>query len=113
MKLEFDGYIAKKYGVSEAIMIEFIYKQMEINKKSNIIQNDGKCWVKRSLRGFLYDLPFWSIRQVERVLKSLKSTNVIKSKCFSNDPFDRTMSYILADDIYELMNDIENNNFGG
>lgn len=86
----FDKEEAIKYGVEEAIMIDHLRKLIldRKNKGKNFI--DGHYWVYMTLRDFEEELKFWSVKQIRRILTSLKTENVIKVGQFNKENYDKT-----------------------
>jgi hypothetical protein len=94
--------IAELYGVDEAIVIENLFfwiKKNEANKKHF---EDGKYWTYNSAVGFAEWYPYWSNRQIERIITSLKTKKCILIGNYNTSPYDRTRWFALTDMITSI-----------
>lgn len=97
MTYQFDTDIAEKYGVDEAIVIynfDFWIRKNEANGKHF---HDGRCWTYNSIDALVKLFPFWSARQLRRILKSLEDKGVIITGNYNASAYDRTTWYAFAD----------------
>lgn len=102
MRYSFQAEIASKYGIDEAILIEnlaFWIKKNIANKKYFF---EGRYWTYNSRKAFAELFPFWTERQIRRILKSLETKGAIYTGNFNKLNFDRTTWYVLDDDILEF-----------
>lgn len=76
--------LARKYGLHEALMIEVLAGQFRCNHDQ---------WIALSARKISNALPFWTAKQVRRVLLSLESQGVLRSRVLNADPNNRTKAY--------------------
>ena len=86
---------AIKYGVDEAIMLEQIIGLINLNLGNKEYFKEGKYWINKSIKEFQEIFPFWSIRQIERIINSLEKQCVITSKKFNKNKYDQTKWYTL------------------
>lgn len=96
MEYHFDVEIAKTYGVDEAIFVHNIFfwvRQNEANKK-NIY--DGRAWTYNSAKALTELFPFWTDRQIQRVIKSCKEKGLIETRQLSENKRDRTLYYTIT-----------------
>lgn len=98
MTYSFDEEFATKYGVAEAIMFHNIAFWVKKNKANNTNFFDGSWWTYNSARAFKELFPFWSERQIRRVLKSLEEQGLIISGCYNSATYDRTKWYSIPSD---------------
>ena len=85
------------YGPEEAIMltnIEFWIKKNEANGKHF---HDGRYWTYNSLEAFTQIFPFWSVKQIRRILKSLIDQGAIVTGSYNQSVYDHTTWYALSD----------------
>lgn len=97
MTYQFDIDIAALYGVDESIMIfnlQFWIRKNEANGKHF---HDGRFWTYNSIEAFTKLFPFWTARQIRRVLKSLEEKGVIVTGNYNTSAYDRTTWYAFAD----------------
>lgn len=112
MNYYFNREIATKHGVEEAILLENIMYWTEKNKANDKHYYDGRNWTYNSLKAFEELFPFWSKRQIERILKSLKDQRLIYVGNYNKMAYDRTNWYTLteyANALYSLENTISPN----
>lgn len=98
MMYSFDVEHAAEYGVDEAIMIynfQFWIRKNLVNGKHI---HEGRCWTYNSMRAFADLFPFWTEKQVRRILKSLIEQGILLRGNFSSNAYDRTMWYAFADE---------------
>lgn len=85
----FDIDHAARYGVEEAIMLQHFIYWLSKNRANGRNQVEGSTWTFNSAHAFSQLFPYWTPKQVRRILDSLESQGVIKVGCFNNNPFDR------------------------
>lgn len=96
MNHSFNTKIAELYGVDEAIMIENMYFLTEKNKANEKHYYDGEYWTFNSIKAFSQLFPYWTERQIERILKSLVSKGCVKTGNYNKMAYDRTKWYSLT-----------------
>ena len=101
MEYSFNTEHAEKYGVPEAIIIRNLMYWVAKNKANAVNEYDGDTYTYNSVKAFNELFPFWSERQISRILKSLQEQNVIKSGNYNKAKYDRTKWYAFVD--YETM----------
>lgn len=102
IKMSFDPVVAKEVGVEEAIMLSNIEYWVYFNKvreedkpeEERLHYREGKWWTFNSATGFAKLFPFWTDRQIERILSNLRKTNYIESnQTFNISKYDKTNWY--------------------
>jgi hypothetical protein len=93
----FDGEMAQKYGVDEAIMLHNLAFWQAKNEANEKHFYDGHYWTYNSKSAFAKLFPFWSEKQIKRILKSLKEQGAIIVGQYNDDPFNRTNWYSVID----------------
>lgn len=97
MNYLFDSDLAVRFGVDEAIMIanfQYWIRKNEVNGKH---LHDGRYWTYNSVDAFTKLFPFWSGRQIRRILKSLIDKGVIVTGNYNTSAYDRTTWYAFGD----------------
>jgi len=89
---------AQQYGVDEAIMIHNFQFWITQNLANNRHQHDGRTWTYNSQEAFTKLFPFWSRRQIERILKSLGKQEILITGNYNNLNYDRTTWYAFKDE---------------
>ena len=93
IKMQFDPEIAKELGVDCAIMYSNIEFGVEHNKANNTNFNDGYYWTYNSTSAFMTLFPFWTEKQIRRILSTLENSGYIKSGNYNQHKYDRTKWY--------------------
>ena len=97
MTYQFDTDIAALYGVDEAIVIANLQFWIRKNEANGKHFHEGRFWTYNSIEAFTKLFPFWTARQVRRVLKSLEEKGVIVTGNFNTSAYDRTTWYAFGD----------------
>lgn len=109
---QFDVRVAKVYGVDEAIMLNNIRFWILKNKANHKHFYEGKYWTYNSMRAFQTLFPYWTHRQIERILGKLIESGALIKGCFNENKLDRTAWYTLteeAENIFLGKTDVETN----
>lgn len=95
MTYTFDTEIAKKYGVNGAIVISnFVFWiQKNIANGENFFE--GRTWTYNSVNAFTQLFPFWSERQIRKILDDLVEKKALIKGNFNKSTYDRTLWYAL------------------
>ena len=102
MDYSFNGEIAKRYGVAEAVFIQNIYWWMAKNEANGKHFYDGRTWTYNSMKAFTELFPFLSHRQVERIIAKLKNAEALHIGNFNQKGFDRTQWYSLGENVLQV-----------
>src|SRR4030042_5346722 len=97
MNHSFNTDIAIKIGVDEAIIIENLAFWIKKNQANNKHFHDNYFWTYNSERAFSELFPYWTRRQIQRILNSLENQGIIISGNYNKSPFDRTKWYTIID----------------
>lgn len=98
MNYQFDTDVATEHGVSEAIMINNLTFWIAKNMANERHFYDGKTWTYNSVAAFSKLFPFWSDKQVRRVIESLIERNVIMTGNYNKNGFDKTRWFAFIDE---------------
>ena len=99
MNFHFDGAVAEMYGVDGAVFISRLQFWIEKNAANDRHYHEGRYWTYNSLRAMEKLFPFWSRRQIERIVKKLKDKGVLLTANYARDSHDRTLFYALDESI--------------
>lgn len=97
MTYQFDTDIAALYGVDESIMISNLQFWIRKNEANGKHFHDGRFWTYNSIEAFTKLFPFWTARQIRRILKSLEEKGVIVTGNYNTSAYDRTTWYAFGD----------------
>ena len=95
MNFHFDGAVAEMYGVDGAVFISRLQFWIEKNAANDRHYHEGRYWTYNSLRAMEKLFPFWSRRQIERIVKNLKDKGVLLTANYARVSCDRTLFYAL------------------
>jgi len=107
MEYSFNVSHAMKYGVEESIVLKNLIFWIIKNKANNKNINDGRTWTYNSVTAFKLLFPFWSSRQINRILKSLIKQGVIITGNYNKVAYDRTLWYAIKDESILLNGEME------
>lgn len=91
----FDSGMARKYGVEEAIILHNLAFWILKNEANGKHFRGGKTWTYNSVKAFRELFPFWTEKQIRRILASLEKQGAIQTAQFEG--YDRTTWYSVLD----------------
>lgn len=97
----FSAELAQQYGLDEAIMLHNLAYWVQKNTIDGRNIHDGRAWTYNSQESFREWFPFWTRRQIQRVLKSLEDQQAIIKGNYNVRPMDRTLWYTVSDGILD------------
>lgn len=97
MTYKFDVELAKIYGVEEAIMLDNFLYWIRKNEANDKHFHDGKYWTYNTNKALVELFPFWTKRQIERILKSLIEKGAIVTGNYNSSAYDRTIWYAIGE----------------
>lgn len=89
---------AQTYGVEEAIMLHNFKFWIAKNKANRKHLHEGRTWTYNTATAFAELMPYWTEKQVRRVLESLEKQGVILTGDFNEDTRNRTKWFALANE---------------
>jgi DNA-binding HxlR family transcriptional regulator len=99
----FNTEIAKKYGVVEAILLNYFAFWLTKNKANNQHLHDGRYWTYNSIKAFAKMFDYLTEKQLRRVLGKLKAEGLIVTGNYNSNPYDRSLWYALTDKAMKLI----------
>ena len=93
----FNPVLAQEYGIDSAVFLHNIYFWLKYNKAYQKNFYEGRYWTFNSLAAFSEAHPYWSRRQIERIVSACKKNGLLLTGCFNQDKRDRTSWYSLSD----------------
>ena len=76
----FDSRIAVIHGVAEAVIYEFLMKNVLHNKLHNVREQDGNYWTPLSFTAMNVLMPFFSVRQISTAVGNLVDEGLVLRK---------------------------------
>ena len=101
------GHIALRYGLEEAIFLDSIMYWYRGNRANNRNYQDGRWWTFNSAVAFATLFPYWTAKQVRRIIASCREQGAIIAGCYNEDPRDRTLWYTPTDELMALYGLVE------
>ena len=101
----FNVQIAQAYGIDEAVFIHFLEFWIRKNRANERHFHDGRWWTYNSFSALGELFPFWSKRQLERVIANCKDKGLIHTGNYNTDRRDRTAWYALDDAVLRFYGD--------
>ena len=89
---------AKRYGITEAILLYNLKFWIARNKANATHLHEGRTWTYNSHKAYNLLLPYLSESQIKRALASLVTQEAILKDNFNKMLYDRTNWYALTDE---------------
>lgn len=89
--------LAQKFGIDTAVFLHDVYYWVKHNKLNQKNFFEGRYWTYNTMTAFCENHPYWSRRQIERIITSCKDNGLLLVGCFNKDARDRTKWYTLTD----------------
>ena len=96
MEHRFDVAAAERYGVEEAIVLKIISEKVRQNEANGECFHNGVFWTRNSIESLSSLFPYWSRKQVGRIINSLLHQKAIVVGNYNDPPCDRTRWYSLS-----------------
>ena len=103
MLFQFDPYIAKEYGILEAVILQNIFFWIDHNKKNGTHFYNGRYWTYNSIKAFTEQFVFASKGQIERALRDIEARGAVISGNFNPNTHARTKWDSIKDELYDYM----------
>ena len=100
MNIQHNFYVedASKYGVDEAIFLFNIKYWCFHNKANDKHFHDGRTWTYNSKKAYAKLFPYWSEKQIRRIINNLVKQGVILKGNYNKSPYDKTNWYALVEE---------------
>ena len=102
------AHVAMKYGVDEAIFLDSIMFWYRHNRANGLNYHDDRWWTFNSMAAFVELFPWWSDKQLRRIIKSCKEQGALLTANYNTDGRDRTVWYSPSDELLLLYGDESN-----
>lgn len=93
----FDVDIARKIGVENAIMLQNIVHWIEKNEANKKHFIDGRYWTYNSVSAFAKLFPYWTEKQIRRIINSLIEKDILLTGNYNEKGYDKTRWFALTD----------------
>lgn len=102
MRIQGEAHVAAVYGLEEAILLDSIMYWYRENRANGRNYKDGRWWTYNTMHAFAELLPWWSDKQIRRIINSCKDRGAILTGNYNTDGRDRTVWYTPSDDLLAL-----------
>lgn len=102
MDYSFNKEIATEIGVDKAIMLHHLHYWILKNVANQSNYFDGNYWTYNSLKAFTELFPFWTEKQIRRILQQLEDDGYILTGNYNKSTYDRTKWYALTANAFDL-----------
>lgn len=102
-ELSFNIEAARRYGVDGAILLQGMAAWISKNRANERHFHDGRWWTYNSQDALVKLFPFWSRRQIQRIVKALNTEGALLLGNYSDGSFHNTTWYALSDEVLELL----------
>lgn len=99
VEYHFNAELAARYGVDGAILLHSMAFWISKNRANGRHLHEGRYWTYNTLEALTKLFPFWTRRQLERIINKLREQGALLVGSFSEDKTDRTRWYSLSDDV--------------
>lgn len=103
MNYTFNSEVAKVIGVDGAVMLQNIQYWIAKNKANNKHFYDDNYWTYNSVKAFECLFPFWSNKQITRILKKLIDDGYLITGNYNKQNYDRTKWYAITQKGYSIL----------
>lgn len=88
---------AVKYGVDMAILLHTIRYWIKKNEANNQNYHEGRYWTYNSKKAWATFFPFWTEKQVRRLLDKAVAEGILVTANYNENTYDRTLWYSFAE----------------
>ena len=102
-ELSFNIEAARRFGVDGAIMLQGMAAWISKNRANERHFHDGRWWTYNSKAALARLFPFWTEKQIRRIVNALTAAEAILQGNYSDGSYHNTTWYALSDDVLELL----------
>ena len=93
----FEVEIAKKYGILEAILLNYFRFWIQKNEANDVHFHDGRYWTYNSVKAFCELFPYASKKMIEKAINHLVDEGLLVTGNYNKSAYDRTKWYALTE----------------
>lgn len=99
----FDVNLASQYGIPEALLIHHFQHWVMVNKRLKQNLHEDRTWTYQTLKQIAAHFPYFSVKQVERLINKLVTMKILRKGNFNKKKFDQTVWYCFEnEDIFMI-----------
>ena len=96
------GPVALRYGLEESIFLHTIVFWVRENRSNGQNFKDDRWWTYNSVQGMVEIFPWWSAKQIRRIITSCIEQGALLIGEYNKDGRDRTTWYTPSDELWAL-----------
>lgn len=93
----FEVELAEKYGILEALLLNYFKFWIQKNEANDVHFHDGFYWTYNSIKAFCDLFPYASTKMIRNALDHLEEEGLLMTGNFNKSPFDQTKWYALTE----------------
>lgn len=93
----FEVELAEKYGILEALLLNYFKFWIQTNEANDVHFHDGFYWTYNSIKAFCDLFPYASTKMIRNALDHLEEEGLLMTGNFNKSPFDQTKWYALTE----------------
>ena len=101
-ELSFNIEAARRFGVDGAVLLQGMAAWISKNRANERHFHDGRWWTYNSKAALARLFPFWTEKQLRRIVKALNEEGALLLGNYSDGSFHNTTWYALSDDVLEM-----------
>ena len=94
---------ARRYGVDGAVLLQGLAVWISKNRANDRHFHDGRWWTYNSQEALTRLFPFWTRRQIQRIVKGLNEEGAVLLSNYSEGPQHNVTWFALSDEVLELL----------
>lgn len=102
-ELSFNIEAARRFGVDGAVLLQGMAVWISKNRANERHFHDGRWWTYNSKAALARLFPFWTEKQIRRIVNALTAAEAILQGNYSDGSYHNTTWYALSDDVLELL----------
>ena len=102
-ELSFNVEAARRYGVDGATLLQGMAAWISKNRANERHFHDGRWWTYNSKAALAKLFPFWTEKQLRRIVKNLTDSGALLLGSYSDGSYHNTTWYALSDDVLALL----------
>ena len=107
MAQTFNSGLAERFGITAALLLEYIWKEVKENEFHRRCSYEGNTWMRCSKNTFTAHMPYLSRRMVKYGIGRLKKAGLLVQGERGESRFDRTTWYAFTEYGKKVMEESE------
>lgn len=102
-EMSFNVEAARRFGVDGAVMLQGMAVWISKNRANERHFHDGRWWTYNSKAALAKLFPFWTEKQLRRIVTNLSNDGALLLGNYSDGSFHNTTWFALSDEVLELL----------